>query len=164
MKPRADWEAALAAYTEASARVDVLPVGTPGEDDLVELAANAMDRLIVDTPAPDLDAVHKKALLAFQRCDGLAFFEDYRDAILADLRRLGAIEASRFDPKRWIEEAEAAGAAMFVRNGELWVGQLVALSPTRQAQLDQLKAALGPEERDAVRDYLASRGLICEDA
>ncbi|OQW41847.1 MAG: hypothetical protein A4S12_07590 [Proteobacteria bacterium SG_bin5] len=123
-----------------------------------------MDRLIVDTPAPDLDAVHKKALLAFQRCDGLALFEDYRDAILADLRRLGAIEASRFDAKRWIEEAEAAGAAMFVRNGELWIGQLVALSVDRQAKLDQLKAALGPAEREAVRDHLAARGLICEEA
>ena len=67
-----------------------------------------------------------------------------------------------FDPADWIARATDAGAAMFVRDDELWVGSVAAAG--RSEQIEELKAELDDAARAAVRSVLASRGLVAVEA
>lgn len=84
-----EWDRALADYQAKRAASDTMPLGTPNEDDAVDAYCEAMDYLINEVPAPDIAAVRVKLELAFARCADFGFSEDYQEAILADLRRLG---------------------------------------------------------------------------
>jgi hypothetical protein len=82
------WSNALADYQEKRSASDELPTGDPNEDAAVDAYADAMDHLIINVPAPDLQAVTIKTNLAIERSDGFGLIEDFWQAIRADLDRL----------------------------------------------------------------------------
>lgn len=84
-----EWDKALAAYRAARASSEAMPLGTAGEDEAVDTYCELMDHLIENVPAPDGDALATKLMLAFSRCEGGSFFDQYKDPIIADARRLG---------------------------------------------------------------------------
>lgn len=86
----AEFDAAMAAYSEKRAFADGLPDdGDPDEfDRALDDYCVAMDRLVEDVPAPTLEHVLIKFELAKGRCPEGELFEEYRDAIVADIARL----------------------------------------------------------------------------
>lgn len=70
--------------------------------------------------------------------------------------------APAFDAAEWIKRATDAGATMFVRDDELWIGAVAGAG--QSDEIEKLKGELDVEERHAVRDVLASRGLVCAEA
>jgi len=157
---RGAWKAAFAEYRAKRAYSDALPSGADDEDEALDAYCEAMDKLI-ETPAPDLDAVSVKFEMAIDRCQDFSFFDCYAKAIAADLRRLAGHDDTEFDPLAWIERAKEAGATMFVRGEQLWIGAL--LDAENADVVNRLTAELDDAKRDAVRDALAARGLICEE-
>jgi len=85
---RAPWDAALAEYKRLKAIFDDMPSGTDGEDEANEASLDALDTLIVDTPAPDFDVLLLKMDMAQERCQDIPFLEEYAAAIRADVERL----------------------------------------------------------------------------
>lgn len=85
---RTTWDAALAEYHRLKAIFDDMPSGTDGEDEANEASLDALDTLIVDTPAPDFDALLLKMDMAQERCQDIPFPEEYATAIRADVERL----------------------------------------------------------------------------
>lgn len=85
---RAAWEEAFAKYCSLRATSDALPLGTENEDAAVNAYLYAMDRLLVEIPAPDLRAVSIKMGLAQERYDGSGHIPVFADAIRADVDRL----------------------------------------------------------------------------
>ncbi len=85
---RIAWEEALAEYRSLRATSDALPLGAENEDAAVDACLDAMDRLLVETPAPDLRAVSIKMELAQERYDGSGHIPAFADAIRADVGRL----------------------------------------------------------------------------
>ena len=85
---RTAWEEALAEYRSLRATSDALPLGTENEDAAVNAYLDAMDRLLVETPAPDLRAVSIKMELAQKRYDGSGHIPAFADAIREDVDRL----------------------------------------------------------------------------
>lgn len=85
---RAAWEEAFAEYCSLRATSDALPLGTENEDAAVNAYLYAMDRLLVEIPAPDLRAVSIKMGLAQERYDGSGHIPVFADAIRADVDRL----------------------------------------------------------------------------
>lgn len=85
---RIAWDAALAEYQRLKAIFDDMPSGTDGEDEANEASLDALDTLIVDTPAPDLGALLLKMDMAQERCQDIPFLEEYAAAIRADVERL----------------------------------------------------------------------------
>lgn len=83
------WNTALARYLAKRAASDDMPIGARGEDEAVDAYCEAMDDLIENVPAPDADAIRLKLDLAWERAaDFVGLFDDHRNAILADLRRV----------------------------------------------------------------------------
>lgn len=66
-----------------------------------------------------------------------------------------------FDPLDWIRRANEAGASMFVRDDELWIGSVIGTG--RSALIDELRAELDDDAKVAVREVLAARGLVCAE-
>ncbi len=85
---RIAWDAALAEYQRLKAIFDEMLSGTDGEDEANEASLDALDTLIVDTPAPDFDALLLKMDAAQERCQDILFLEEYAAAIRADVERL----------------------------------------------------------------------------
>jgi len=85
---RTTWDAALAEYHRLKAIFDDMPSGSDGEDEANEASLDALDTLIVDTPAPDFDALLLKMDMAQERCEGFSFSDEYAAAIRADVERL----------------------------------------------------------------------------
>ncbi|MGW8135554.1 hypothetical protein ACWGNZ_07935 [Sphingomonas zeae] len=85
---RTAWDAALAEYHRLKAIFDDMPSCTDGGDEANEASLDALDKLIVDTPAPDFDALLLKMDMAQERCEGFSFSEEYAAAIRADVERL----------------------------------------------------------------------------
>jgi hypothetical protein len=85
---RIAWDAALAEYHRLKTIFDDMPSGTDGEDEANEASLDALDTLIVDTPAPGFDALLLKMDMAQERCQDIPFFEEYAAAIRADVERL----------------------------------------------------------------------------
>lgn len=85
---RTAWDAAHAAYTNARARFEALPIGTPDEDAACDVWVEAMDRLIEDVPSPNGKALAIKVELAASR--DIPFHPEWTAAIAADARRLHA--------------------------------------------------------------------------
>ncbi len=85
---RTAWDAALAEYHRLKAIFDDMPSGTDGEDEANEASLDALDRLIINTPAPDFDALLLKMDMAQERCQDIPFPEEYATAIRADVERL----------------------------------------------------------------------------
>ena len=85
---RVAWDAALAEYQRLKAVFDDMPPGTDGEDEANEASLDALDRLIINTPAPDFDALLLKMDAAQERCQDIPFLEEYAAAIRADVERL----------------------------------------------------------------------------
>ncbi len=85
---RTAWDAVLAEYHRLKALFNDMPSGSDGEDEANEASLDALDTLIVDTPAPDFDALLLKMDMAQERCEGVSFSEEYAAAIRADVERL----------------------------------------------------------------------------
>lgn len=107
------WQLALANYRHLRAISDALPLGAPDEDEAIDAWCGAMDRLIAETPAPDLDAVITKVDLGRTRFEGL-LLDEFTDAIRADLNRLASGEQIKpADPHRgWLDERNALFARL----------------------------------------------------
>lgn len=83
------WSAALADFNLKRDFERSLPIDDSMGDDAVEAMCIAMDHLIEEVPAPDLDALKLKLQLAHERAAAFeTLFGDHRNAILADMRRL----------------------------------------------------------------------------
>jgi hypothetical protein len=128
-----------------------LPVNDDGADGLVTIrqtTENVVEfcRAMVEI----LEAVQSRLMLV---ADDL-LIEHGHASILA--------ETQSFDPADWIERATEAGATMFVRDDELWIGSVIAAG--KSEAIERLKDELDDERKAAVRDVLASRGLICAEA
>lgn len=80
------WGNAYAAYIDARARFEALPIGTLDEDAACDVWVEAMDRLIEDVPAPNGKALAIKVELAASR--DIPFHPEWTAAIAADARRL----------------------------------------------------------------------------
>ena len=85
---RAAWDAAHAAYTDARAHFEALPIGTPDEDAACDVWLEAMDHLIENVPSPNGKALAIKIELAASR--DIPFHPEWTAAIAADARRLHA--------------------------------------------------------------------------
>ncbi|KQM64691.1 MULTISPECIES: hypothetical protein [unclassified Sphingomonas] len=85
---RTAWDDAHADYTDARARFEALPVGTPEESVACDVWVEAMARLIEDVPAPSGKALAIKVELAASR--DIPFHPEWTAAIAADARRLHA--------------------------------------------------------------------------
>lgn len=85
---RTAWDTALAEYHRLKAIFDDMPPGTDGEDEANEASLDALDRLIINTPAPGFEALLLKMDMAQERCEGFSFSEEYAAAIRADVERL----------------------------------------------------------------------------
>ncbi|KTW13559.1 hypothetical protein [Sphingomonas sanguinis] len=85
---RTAWDAALAEYKRLKAIFDDMPSGSDSEDEANEASLDALDTLIVDTPAPDFDALQLKMDMAQERCQDIPFSDEYAAAIRADVERL----------------------------------------------------------------------------
>ncbi|WP_428968809.1 hypothetical protein ACQR50_14210 [Sphingomonas sp. Xoc002] len=85
---RSAWIAVLAEYQRLKAIFDDMPRGTDGEDEANEASLDALDTLIINTPAPDFDALLLKMDAAQERCEDIPFSEEYAAAIRADVERL----------------------------------------------------------------------------
>jgi len=84
-----EWADALADYEAKRAISDAMPLGTDGEDEAVDAYCRAMDHLIEDVPARNLEQVSEKVDLALQRANGFErIFDNHATAIVADLERL----------------------------------------------------------------------------
>lgn len=83
---REAWQVAYLTVTEAQARFEAMPVGTPEEDAACDAWVNAMDHLIERVPAPSGKALAIKVELAASR--DIPFFPQWVAAIAADARRL----------------------------------------------------------------------------
>lgn len=85
---RTAWDEAHAAYTEARAHFETLPIGDPADDAACNVWLEAMDHLIEDVPAPGGGALAIKVELAASR--DIPFHPEWTAAIAADARRLHA--------------------------------------------------------------------------
>jgi hypothetical protein len=85
----AAWKLALTDFRAKLEFEQGIPADDPRSDLAVLEMCNAMDHLIENVPAPDASAVNIKLELARERsADMLVLFEDHRNAIIRDLRRL----------------------------------------------------------------------------
>lgn len=84
--PRAAFEAAYRAYTDAFAHFEALPMGDPGEGAALDKWVGAMDHLIENVPAPDGEALAIKIELAATR--DIPMYDEWIAAFAADARRL----------------------------------------------------------------------------
>lgn len=82
------WGRALREYHQLKAASDAMPIRSPGEDEAVDAYCAAMDRLLKEVPAPDVEAAALKLELALERFNHSGLPEDVGAAIVADLRRL----------------------------------------------------------------------------
>lgn len=82
------WDEAVAAERAARSALNAAPVGSPNDDELAGAWEQAIDHLIDDVPAPDVDALAIKLRLSFEHCQGHEFFDSHRDAILRDVQML----------------------------------------------------------------------------
>lgn len=88
---RRRFEDALTEYQRLRKISDDCPLGEPHEDQMVDDYCVAMDHLIDEVPAPDLNAVIVKWELAQARAEGFCgLIGDHEASIMADLRRLAA--------------------------------------------------------------------------
>lgn len=148
----------LAASLATHGRADLLgkvralsetTVNDEGKDGLVTMLQTVEDVIeFCKAQAEILEAVQARLMLV---TDDL-LLEHGHSSVLAEADQ-------PFDAVDWIERATEAGATMFVRDDELWIGAVA--SPGRSPAVDKLKAELDDEARTAVRDVLASRGLVC---
>jgi hypothetical protein len=102
----ADWDTALTDYLSKREAAEATPVDDDQTDELVDLYCAAQDHLIENVPAPDYAALVTKLEMAFRRCEGFGFFDDYQAAILADLKRLDPL---RQTAEAWIDRWCALG-------------------------------------------------------
>lgn len=84
--PRAAFEAAYKAYTDAFAYFEALPVGDDRENAALDTWIAAMDHLIENVPAPDGEALAVKIELAATR--DIPMYDEWIAAFAADARRL----------------------------------------------------------------------------
>ncbi|MEN2747791.1 hypothetical protein [Sphingomonas sp. T9W2] len=84
--PRAAFEAAHKAYTDAFAYFEALPVGDDRENAALDRWIAAMDHLIENVPAPDGEALAVKIELAATR--DIPMYDEWIAAFAADARRM----------------------------------------------------------------------------
>lgn len=89
--PRAAFEAAFKAYTDARAYFDALPFDHPQERAALDAWCDALDHLILNVPAPDGEALATKMEMIGDR----VFSMDWIPAFVADARRLSPPQIAR---------------------------------------------------------------------
>jgi len=86
-----EWELALAFYVAKRVQSDALPLGSEGEDQALDEYCEAMDYVVLNTPAPDGKALAIKLRLAKERWSNLKIPDDWLDAFIADAERLAQV-------------------------------------------------------------------------
>lgn len=84
--PRAAFDAAHRAYTDAFAHFEAMPLGDDRENAALDKWVAAMDHLIENVPAPDGEALAIKIELAATR--DIPMYDEWIAAFAADARRL----------------------------------------------------------------------------
>ena len=83
-----EWELAMAFYLAKRVHSDMLPPGTPGEDEAVDAYCEAMDYLVLKVPAPDGHALATKLRLAQDRWADFIMPDTWLETFIADAERL----------------------------------------------------------------------------
>lgn len=115
----AAWAAALNDWEIKQAVIDAWPLGTEGEDDLLEAACGAMDHLIENVPAPGPDELALKLRLGLDRAADFVetLFDGHAEAIAADFARITGIHPLRNFAAAWIDRWQALGGTFgLIRN------------------------------------------------
>jgi hypothetical protein len=86
LAPVSIWSAALADYAAKKAFSDALPMDDEeASDAAIDAYCNAMDHLVVNVGAPDLDALAQKIQLATDRWQYVGVPNAWLDGFLADV-------------------------------------------------------------------------------
>lgn len=83
-----EWELAMAFYLAKRVHSDMIPLGTPGEDEALDAYCEAMDYLVLKIPSPDGKALAAKLRLAKERWADLIMPDAWLDTFIADAERL----------------------------------------------------------------------------